>query len=106
MIKSIAISIFFLMTSPFNSVQEATTVTVVYEGVDDGIYYFSSAEDDATTYSFKHIDEKASTKYNLADRKLIGSTFKVTYTAEDLLDDENEPYEVLTLIDVTLIKKN
>lgn len=105
MIKTVAISIFFLVTSLFNTVQEATTATLIYEGVDDGIYYFSSSEEDSTTYAFKHIDEKASAKYNLADRKLIGSTFKVTYSAEELVDDENETYEELTLIDVTLIKK-
>ncbi|SMC63042.1 hypothetical protein [Cellulophaga tyrosinoxydans] len=104
MIKSIAISIFFLMTSFVSSIQDQTVVTIVYEGLDDGVYYFSS-EEDFSTYAFKNIDEKASQKYNLADRKLIGSTFKVTYESEELLNEDNEPYEVLTLIDLTKIEK-
>lgn len=104
MIKSVAISIFFLMTSWGHPIQEQLVVTIVYEGLDDGVYYFSS-EEDFSTYAFQHIDEKASQKYNLADSKLIGTTFKVTYESEQLLNEDNETYEVLTLKDLTKIDK-
>ncbi|WP_158974160.1 hypothetical protein [Cellulophaga sp. L1A9] len=103
--KTLAISILLLVTSFLKTNQEATTITVTYEGVDDGIYYFSS-EEDFNTYAFKNIEERAGAKYNMADRKLIGTDFEVTYTSEEFQDEENEAYEVLTITDLKLIKKN
>jgi len=104
MIKTLSISILFFLTSLVSFSQEEITVTIVYEGLEEGVYYFSS-EEDFTTYAFATIEEAASKKYVLADRKLIGKIFKVTYTAEELLDEDNEPYQVLTLKDITLIEK-
>ncbi len=103
MIKTIAISIFFIVNSIATTLNESVTITAVFEGVDDGIYYFSEGED-FNTYAFKYIDDMAREKYNLEDRKLIGSSFKVVYTSEKFLDDENEEYEELTIKEITLIK--
>lgn len=103
MIKTITISILFLVTS-FVKTQDQLTITLVYEGVEDGVYYFSEGED-FNTYAFQKIDEEAGKKYDLTDRKLIGSTFKVTYESEQLLDDENEAYEVLTIKAIAKVEK-
>ncbi|KGK29333.1 MULTISPECIES: hypothetical protein [Cellulophaga] len=103
--KIAAISILLLITSFLKTNQDTLTVTATYEGVDDGVYYFSS-EEDFNTYAFKEIEDAASSKYNMADRKLIGTDFEVTYTSEEFLDEENETYEVLTITDLKLIKKN
>jgi hypothetical protein len=103
MIKTIAISILFIVNSLAVSINEPITITADYEGVDDGIYYFSEGED-FNTYAFKYIDDEASKKYNLEDRKLIGESFKIVYTSEKFLDDENEEYEELTIMEITLIK--
>lgn len=104
MIKTIAISILFFLSSLVSFSQEEITAILVYEGAEEGVYYFSS-EEDFSTYAFTIVDEKATKKYVLTDRKLVGETFKVTYTSEDLLDEDNEPYQVLTLKDITLIEK-
>ncbi|WP_165747966.1 hypothetical protein [Cellulophaga sp. Z1A5H] len=101
--KIIAISILLLITSFLKTSQDAITITVTYEGVDDGVYYFSS-EEDFNTYAFKNLEEKAGAKYNMADRKLIGTDFEVTYTSEEFQDEENEIHEVLTITDLKLIK--
>ncbi|ADV47897.1 hypothetical protein I2486_02930 [Cellulophaga sp. E16_2] len=101
--KIIAISILLLITSFLKTSQDAITITVTYEGVDDGVYYFSS-EEDFNTYAFKNLEEKAGAKYNMADRKLIGTDFEVTYTSEEFQDEENETHEVLTITDLKLIK--
>jgi hypothetical protein len=104
MIKTLSISILFFLTSLVALAQEEITATLVYEGVEDEVYYFSS-EEDFTTYSFPNISEEASKKYALTDRKLVGKIFKVTYTFEELLNEDSEPYQVLTLKDITLIEK-
>lgn len=104
MIKTLSISILFFLTSLVALAQEEITATLVYEGVEDEVYYFSS-EEDFTTYSFPNISEEASKKYALTDRKLIGKIFRVTYTFEELLDEDSEPYQVLTLKNITLIEK-
>ena len=104
MIKTLTISILFLVTSFLKTTQDQITLTLIYEGVDDGVYYFSEGED-FNTYAFQNIDEEASKKYDLTNRELIGSTFKVTYESEKLLDDENEEYEVLTIKVISKIDK-
>lgn len=104
MIKTISISILFFITSLVSYSQDEITATLVYEGAEEGVYYFSS-EEDFNTYAFSTIEEAAAKKYILTDRKLIGNTFSVTYVSEDFLDEDNEPYQVLTLKDITLIEK-
>lgn len=105
MIKALAISLVVIMTSFMSPVQEAYTVKMAFEGLDDGVYYFSSEEDDFSTFSFESIDEKLAKKYNFSDRKLIGSSFKVTYEAEQLTNEDEEVYEVLTMKDIVKIEK-
>tara|TARA_R110000868_G_scaffold21640_11_gene89841 strand:- start:6952 stop:7269 length:318 start_codon:yes stop_codon:yes gene_type:complete len=104
MIKTVAISVFFLVTSFLKTSQDQITITLVYEGLDDGVYYFSE-DQDFNTYAFKFIDEEASKKYDLSNKKLIGSSFKVTYETAQLMDEENEPYEELTIKDISKIEK-
>jgi YHS domain-containing protein len=103
--KTLAISIFLILSSFLKTNQEATTIKATYEGVDDGVYYFSS-EEDFNTYAFKNLEDAAGKKYNMGDRKLIGTDFEVTYTSEEFQDEENETFEVLTITDLLLIKKN
>ncbi len=104
MIKTILISFFFLVTSFINNEQDPVVIDIVYEGVDDGIYYFSE-DQDFNTYAFNYIAEAASKKYDLSDKKFIGSRFRVTYETEQFMDEDNEPYEELTIKDILKIEK-
>ncbi|QWX84350.1 hypothetical protein H0I23_01470 [Cellulophaga sp. HaHaR_3_176] len=105
MIKTFAISLVLFMTSFLSPVQEQYTVKMAFEGLEDGVYYFSSEDDDFSTFSFDNIDKSLASKYNFSDRKLIGSSFEVTYEAEQLTNEDEEEYEVLTLKDIVKIEK-
>lgn len=103
MIKTMVMSILFLVTSFLKTTQDQSIVTLVYEGVENGDYF--SEGEDFNTYAFDNIEEEAVEKYDLTNRKLIGSTFKITYEASKLLDDENEEYEVLTIKAIAKVEK-
>lgn len=104
MIKTISFSILFFFTTFVGLAQEEIRASLTFEGLEEEVYYFSS-EEDFTTFAFSKITESAREKYTWTDRKLIGRKFTLSYTTEEFVDEDNEPYEILTLIAIALIEE-
>ncbi|GAA3597836.1 hypothetical protein Q4Q39_20430 [Flavivirga amylovorans] len=77
---------------------ELTTITAVYEGIEDSMYVFTYEDEDGeeSTISFQKIAPEAEKAYDLLSKKLIGKAFEITYSDENVLEDDD--LEILTNI--------
>jgi hypothetical protein len=82
--------------------QETRTVTAVFEGFDDDVYYFTDAEGNA--YDFERIEEEAKDKFNLTKEEYLGKTFNIIYLVESEIDEFNDSIEVLVITDIKLVE--
>ncbi len=88
-----------LVTQPTQ--QEEFVVEATYLGMEDEGYIFT--EDDGSEYAFSTIDTKASQKYDLSADQYLGKKFEVTYWIETEIDENDEEYDVYTILDLHLL---
>ncbi|MDD7885043.1 hypothetical protein [Flavivirga sp. 57AJ16] len=71
---------------------ELSTITAVYAGIEDGMYMFTykDEDDEETTISFENISPEVEKKYDLFSKKIIGKTFEITYSDENVPDNDDE----------------
>lgn len=103
--KTILLGLFSMVVlNSFGQEQQNKTVTAVFVGYEDGIYYFSNDEDDS--YDFEKIDAKVLKTFNLNDKKYLNKKFKITYKEEKVEDENEEEYEIWVIVKLELIKKS
>lgn len=82
----------FSFNSPFQSNKQ---LNAMFEGVNDGVYYFVDSNDES--YEFVIIDETILKKYDLSNNELlIDKSFNIVY---EIVSDEDgiEDYVILSL---------
>ncbi|WP_452229873.1 MULTISPECIES: hypothetical protein [unclassified Lacinutrix] len=99
--KTLCIALFTLVSFSFTSTQDKTTVTAIFDGIENEVYYFSDDAD--TTHIFDTMSEEAIQKFDLSNEKYNGQTFKITYTTENIMDEMENNMEVLTIIDLEIL---
>ncbi|MFY0714880.1 hypothetical protein J1D01_14475 [Seonamhaeicola sp. NFXS20] len=83
--------------------QDLETLKAVFDGYEDGTYYFTDSEDEEKYYSFEKIDESILKTFDLKSEKYRGKSFKVTYKIETIKDEFDEDYEVWAIVKVALL---
>ena len=81
--------------------QEKITVQATFDEYEDETYYFSDEKEGA--FEFQKVDEVASKKFDLKDEKFKGKKFKVTYTTETDLDENDDEFTLFIILDLELI---
>ena len=99
--KTLWIILFTLVS--FSSMQEKTTVTAIFDGIENEVYYFSDDADE--THIFDAMTEEAIKKFDLSNKKYNGQTFKITYTSETIMDEMENNMEVLTIVDLEILSE-
>jgi len=97
--KTLWIALFTLVS--FSNIQEKTTITAIFDGIENEVYYFSDDAD--VTHIFDTISEEAIKKFDLSNEKYNGQTFKITYTSETIMDEMENNMEVLTIVDLEIL---
>ena len=82
--------------------QETKTLTASFDGLDEGIYYFSEGEDN--TYDFEKVNEDVLKKFDLKGEKYHNKKFKITYKEEKGTDKDGEEYEIWVIVKLELVK--
>lgn len=116
-IQFVLVGVFMLTLSSFKNannaalaIQEAKTITAIYDGAESYGYNFvySNNDDEERTITFQNATENVLKAYHLESDALIGVTMKVTYTItmeteidEDGFEDE---IEVLTITKLEKVK--
>jgi len=102
--KTLGILLFVWITSigSIEKDQETVTIQATFDGYTEGIYSFT--ENDELLYEFQKIEDAASTKYDLTEDQYIGKTFNVTYTIETEIDNDDEEYQVYSIVDLKLVE--
>ena len=80
--------------------QQTATIKATFDGYTEGVYSFT--ENDELLYEFQKIEDAASMKYDLTDDQYIGKNFNVTYTIETEVDNDDEEYQVYSIVDLKL----
>ncbi|MBQ0788622.1 MAG: hypothetical protein KBT69_14085 [Oceanihabitans sp.] len=99
--KTLWIALFTLAS--FFSIQDKTTVTAIFDGVENEAYYFSDDAD--VTHVFDTMSEEAIKKFDLSNEKYSGQTFRITYTTETIMDEMENNMEVLTIVDLEILSE-
>lgn len=75
-------------------IEEVSTITGVYQGMEDGTYVFSFKDEDGeeSTINFDKISPEAKKMFDLGKKEMIGKTFVVSYSNinEEEEDDDGE----------------
>ncbi|TXE07043.1 hypothetical protein FUA26_12525 [Seonamhaeicola algicola] len=86
-----------------NTTQDLKTAKAIFDGYEDGTYYFTDSEDDEKYYSFEKIDESILKTYDLTSKKYDGKVFNITYKIESEKDEFDEYYDVWVIVKVALL---
>ncbi|TVZ50901.1 hypothetical protein [Dokdonia sp. Hel_I_53] len=98
--KTFLITLFSLFIIGSNSITE--TITATYSGYSEGTYYFE--DEDGLIYSFESISESVSQEFDLVSESFEGKKFKVSYSSEMQINEDDEEYEVLSITALELLK--
>ncbi|MFS4417248.1 hypothetical protein [Maribacter sp. 2307ULW6-5] len=98
--KTIICLLFLVGTQVNTPVQE--TITAVYDGPSDGIYYFTDSE--LNSFGFDEVAAPVAAKYDLDDDQYQGQTFRVTYIADTRTDEDEMDYEVYVITGLELVE--
>ena len=101
--KTLLIAIFVIGSFSFTSIQDKTTVSAIFDGIENETYYFSDDAD--TAHVFDAISDEAIKKFDLNNEKYNGQTFKITYSTETIMDEMENKMEVLTIEDLEILLK-
>ena len=93
-------SIFMLVNIGYS--QETKTLTANFEGYEEGIYYFSEGENDF--YDFGKINAEVLKKFDLKSEEYHNKKFKITYKEETVINEDDDEYEVWTIVKLELVK--
>lgn len=77
---------------------ELFTITGVYEGIEDSMFVFTYEDEDGeeNTISIDKISPEVKKAYDLFSKKLIGKSFEITYSNENIEDEDDE--DILTSV--------
>ncbi|MBP2833396.1 hypothetical protein J8281_14470 [Aquimarina sp. U1-2] len=83
--KTILLVFTLITTSAFTTIDtnEVVSIEATYSGQSDDAYYFTNKET-GKAMKFAFMRKEAVSKYDLNDKKIIGSTFTVTYEIEKI----------------------
>ncbi|MBD1259390.1 hypothetical protein HZY62_02225 [Maribacter polysiphoniae] len=99
--KTLFITLFLIVSNLGGAtLQETEKMTATFDGIEDGIYYFTDA--DGFSNEFQHISEDALNSFDLSDAKYKGQTFIITYISETETDDLDEEISVNTITGLKL----
>ena len=101
--KTLLIAFFVLGSISFTSIQDKTTITATFDGIENEAYYFSDDAD--TMHVFDAISEEATKKFDLTNEKYNGQSFKITYVTESIMDEMENTMEVLTIEDLEILSE-
>ena len=93
-------SIFMLVNIGYS--QETKTLTATFDGYEEGIYYFSEGENDF--YDFGKINAEVLKKFDLNSEEYHNKKFKITYKEETIINEDDDEYEVWTIVKLELVK--
>ncbi len=82
-----------------------TIIIAVYSGIEDGAYTFTFKDEDGeeNTKSFEKISKEAAKMFNLTTKTFIGKTFEITFSTDNVLDDEDIMSSIRTIISLKQI---
>ncbi len=100
--KTLVISLFCLVLGVTSTAtQETETIIAVFDGYEDGIFYFTDT--DGYSNAFNYLDESAQKSYDLTSDEFIGKNFQVTYTSDTEMDASDEEISIYTIVALKLL---
>ncbi|NJB35259.1 MULTISPECIES: hypothetical protein [Flavobacteriaceae] len=85
---------FFMVALQGLDVQDQT-VAATYDGYVNEMYSFMG--DDGTSYDFSDVPAEVLENYDLTSEEWVGKPFKVTFSIETDIDEEDQEFEVYIL---------
>lgn len=98
--KTIFITLFALVS--LSTTIETETITAVYDGLEEGTYYFTDEEE--LVHSFDMVTDGVLTTYDLGSDAFHGKTFKVTYNTVTEINEDDEEYDMHVITKLELVK--
>ncbi|MGB1211166.1 MAG: hypothetical protein ACPG41_07060 [Lacinutrix venerupis] len=97
-IQIVMVAFFMLTLSSFKNIQNAKTITAVFDGAEDYGYnfIFTNDDEDERTITFQNINNDVLKTFDLNSDALIGTKMKVTYTTEILVEEDEDGFEIET----------
>lgn len=79
---------------------EVSTITGVYNGMEDEIFVFTFKDEDGenSSMSFEKISEEARKMFDLSSEKFVGKTFKIDFITENIVDNDDDMLESIRTI--------
>ncbi|MDD7886896.1 hypothetical protein [Flavivirga sp. 57AJ16] len=79
------------------SIQDSKEVEAVYDGYKDSTYDFTIQSNGETyTLSFQKVDDAVLKDFDLSSQTLVGTSFKVTFTTEVVVNKDADGMDVET----------
>lgn len=86
--------------------EEPTVIMATYISMEDTSFVFTyiDEDDEESEITFEKIAPEVKKSFNLADKSMIGKKFKITYTTENITDDDDEDSLVSIRVIIALEK--
>ncbi|GAA4805235.1 hypothetical protein [Litoribaculum gwangyangense] len=102
------VMLFFSLTSfkisNNTNLQDEQVIDGVYDGHEDyGYNFIVTSADEEHTITFQKVDEEVLKAFNLEEKTLVGTKFKITYTTKIEVTKDDDGYEDET--EINTIKK-
>lgn len=99
-------TIFLMFLSLATLLEVPTTqesiVEATFNGYVEDLYDFTDA--DGSTYGFAEIEPSAAQKYDLDSTDSVGKLFRVTYKVDTAIDEDEEEYDILVIVDLKVLE--
>ena len=86
------------------TIEETSTITGIYKGLEDGMYTFSftDEDDEESTINFEKISPEAKKMVDLSNKKMIGQLFTMTFSN---VNEEEEDFSYRSVKTILTIDK-
>ncbi|KAB8155875.1 hypothetical protein EZY14_001295 [Kordia sp. TARA_039_SRF] len=86
--------------------EEPAVIMATYISMEDTSFVFTyiDEDDEESEITFEKIAPEVKKSFNLADKSMIGKKFKITYTTENITDDDDEDSLVSIRVIIALEK--
>lgn len=89
------------------NIEEVSTITGIYQGMEDGTYVFSFKDEDGeeSTINFDKISPEAKKMFDLNKKEMIGKTFVVSYSNINEEEEDDGEIEYKSVKTILTLKK-